>query len=838
VQHVPIRQLLRQSGWPGTPPTWCLAALVLLALSLVVPSAAGASGPSITPSIRGTAGLNGWYTSNVTVNWVIDPLPDSSSGCDAFTLSTDTAGTSRTCSATWGSTTIDYKLTIKLDKTAPNVTAAASRVPDSNGWYNHALSVSFSGTDGTSGVASCSSAASYSGPDSAGAAVYGTCRDNAGNTGSGALPLQYDATAPSIGGSAGRAPDANGWYNHALTVSFAGSDLTSGIASCSSPTYSGPDSSGASVSGTCRDKAGNTASATVGFKYDATAPVVSGTASRVPDSNGWYNHSLTVSFSGTDGTSGVASCSSAASYSGPDTLGAAVYGTCRDNAGNTGSGALPFQYDATAPSIGGSANRAPDANGWYNHALTVSFAGSDLTSGIASCSSPTYNGPDSAAAAVSGTCRDKAGNTATGTVGFKYDATAPAVSGRTSRVPDANGWYNHALSVSFSGTDGTSGVASCSSAASYSGPDSTDATVGGNCRDNAGNTGSGALTVQYDATPPAVRGAPGRPPDANGWFNHPVAVRFSGTDATSGVASCSSPSYSGPDSPSAALSGTCRDKAGNTASGAVGFKYDATPPSVRGAPIRPPDANGWYNHALTIAFSGSDAPSGIASCSSATYRGPDAAGATVSGNCRDRAGNSRSAAVSFKYDATPPTLRSLRVKHLDRSVLIRWRASADTRYAEVVRSPGVNGEQQTKVYSGTDAGFRDTHLRPGRKYRYTVTASDAAANAASKTMTVTATGPLLDPTPGEHVSSPPRLIWTSVKGAGYYNVQLLHRGRRVLSTWPRKASLQLTRRWTYKGRHYRFGAGLYQWYVWPGFGRLAQANYGRLLGGSSFVASG
>ena len=329
-----------------------------------------------------------------------------------------------------------------------------------------------------------------------------------------------------------------------------------------------------------------------------------------------------------------------------------------------------------------------------------------------------------------------------------------------------------------------------------------------------------------------------RPPDANGWYNHPLTVSFAGTDATSGLGGCSSASYSGPDKPGAAVSGTCHDKAGNTASAAVSLKYDATPPAVRGAPSRPPDANGWYNHPLRIVFSGSDATSGVASCSSATYNGPDNAGAASSGSCRDSAGNSRGATVPFRYDATPPTLRKVTVKHLDRSVLIRWEASSDTQHTEVVRSPGAKGERQTMLYSGADAAFRDTHLRPGRKYRYTVTASDAAANAVSKSMIVTATGPLLDPIPGEHVSSPPRLVWTRVKGASYYNVQLFRRGRKILSEWPRRASLQLTRRWVYKGRHYRLGAGLYQWYVWPGFGKLPQATYGRLLGASSFVVSG
>jgi hypothetical protein len=905
--RAPIRRLLRQSD------RCRLTALVVVATSLFLPAGgANASGPSITPVIRGTLGSNGWYVSNVTVNWVIDPLPDSSSGCDAFTLTADTPGTSRTCSATWGSTTINYTLTIKIDKTpptvggalsrqpdangwynhplpisfsgsdalsglascssptysgpdradavvsgscrdnagntagaavsfdydatAPTVTAGASRQPDANGWYNHLLTVSFSGSDGTSGLAGCSAAASYSGPDSSGAAVYGTCTDKAGNTGTGALSFPYDATPPTaVKGTLSRQPDANGWYNHALPISFSGTDGMSGLASCSSPTYSGPDRADAVVSGSCRDNAGNTASAAVSFDYDATAPTVKAAASRQPDANGWFNHPLTISFSGSDSTSGLTGCSSAASYSGPDTAGAAVYGTCTDKAGNTGTGALSFPYDATPPTAKGTVGRAPDANGWYNHPLPISFSGSDALSGLASCSSPTYSGPDTAGAAVSGSCVDKAGNTTSSSVSFDYDATPPVVTVAAGRVPDANGWYNHALTVSFSGSDATSGLAGCSPAATYGGPDNAGAAAYGSCWDNAGNTGTGKLAFKYDATPPTAKGTVGRSPDANGWYNHPLTVSFSGTDATSGLAGCSSASYSGPDDPRAAVAGSCRDSAGNTTSAAVSLEYDATPPAVRGTTSRPPDANGWYNHPLKVVFSAGDATSGVASCSSATYSGPDSAGAAVSGSCRDTAGNIRSAVVAFKYDATPPTLRKITVKHFDRSVLIRWEESSDTQHTEVVRSPGMKGERQTMVYSGAEAAFRDTHLRPGRKYRYTVIASDAAANVASKSLAVTATGPLLDPTPGEHVSSPPRLVWTRVKGATYYNVQLLRGGRRILSEWPRRASLQLARNWVYKGRHYRLRAGLYQWYVWPGFGLLAQARYGQRLGGSSFV---
>src|SRR5439155_26142806 len=69
-------------------------------------------------------------------------------------------------------------------------------------------------------------------------------------------------------------------------------------------------------------------------------------------SNGWYNHVLTVTSSGTDATSGVASCVPPQTYAGPDNPSAAVSGTCQDNAGNVGNAVFSFKYDATPPTIG------------------------------------------------------------------------------------------------------------------------------------------------------------------------------------------------------------------------------------------------------------------------------------------------------------------------------------------------------------------------------------------------------------------------------------------------------------------------------------------------------
>jgi hypothetical protein len=265
---------------------------------------------------------------------------------------------------------------------------------------------------------------------------------------------------------------------------------------------------------------------------------------------------------------------------------------------------------------------------------------------------------------------------------------------------------------------------------------------------------------------------------------------------------------------------------------------DKTAPAVHAVPARPPDANGWYNHPVSVSFAGSDKTSGLAGCSSATYSGPDSGAASVAGTCTDNAGNVGTATFGLQYDSTPPTLGKVTVKHGNRTATLRWSASPDAQLFRVTRSPGVGHAAQKTVYSGAGRVVRDKGLHAGVKYRYTLTAFDAAANAASETLEVTGTGALLQPLPGEHVTSAPRLVWLPVKRASYYNVQLIRGGTKIFSAWPTQTYLRLPRSWVFQGHRYRLGAGLYRWYVWPGFGSRAQARYGRRLGGSTFRVVG
>jgi hypothetical protein len=271
----------------------------------------------------------------------------------------------------------------------------------------------------------------------------------------------------------------------------------------------------------------------------------------------------------------------------------------------------------------------------------------------------------------------------------------------------------------------------------------------------------------------------------------------------------------------------------------VTIRRDATAPTVIPVPARAPDANGWYNNPLTVSFSGSDVTSGVASCTQAGYAGPDSSNTSVSGSCRDNAGNQTPASYALKYDATPPTLGAFNIKPANRKAHLRWKAPQDAASVQLVRAPGLKGAAESVVFSGTalSKGYVDRGLRPGRNYVYRLTAADAAANQASKALEFVARGALLFPAPGERVSRPPLLVWEKVSGASYYNV-ILVRGRRVFSAWPVRAQLRLPRAWTYHGRRYKLRPGTYSWFVWPGRGLLSAGQYGKLLGGSTFTFGG
>jgi hypothetical protein len=101
----------------------------------------------------------------------------------------------------------------------------------------------------------------------------------------------------------------------------------------------------------------------------------------------------------------------------------------------------------------------------------------------------------------------------------------------------------------------------------------------------SGSTYTATIWIGIDRTPPRITGLQTtRPPDYGGWFNHPVSLTFRGSDAVSGVDGCTSTTYAGP---GGAVAGSCTDSAGNTASGSLPIKYDATAPRAPAVTAQP-----------------------------------------------------------------------------------------------------------------------------------------------------------------------------------------------------------------------------------------------------------
>jgi hypothetical protein len=275
--------------------------------------------------------------------------------------------------------------------------------------------------------------------------------------------------------------------------------------------------------------------------------------------------------------------------------------------------------------------------------------------------------------------------------------------------------------------------------------------------------------------------------------------------------------------------------ADGTESSTKTIKIDADAPSVTPVLARSPDFNGWFNHPVTVTWQGSDATSGIASCSAATYSGPDKAAAPIGGGCTDQAGNVASAPVSINYDATAPVLSRASVNSRNGSDVVTWKSSSPSDTAVVQRWQR-GTKKQPVVFRGAGAGFQDRKVVAGLEYMYAVQTFDQAGNASKRRLVAglakIVTMRKLPYVP--RVADQPILRWKRMRGAHYYNVQLFRGSKRVYAAWPMTNHLGLPAAWRWSGKKHRLTPGKYRWYVWAGFGARSFARY-RTVGSAQFV---
>lgn len=353
------------------------------------------------------------------------PEPGITDSRDAFGL----GGVEVTCSYTdaGGVTATSSQSYVVVDTIDPvivlqSVTPAAN----ANGWNDSPVTATWGCSDLGSGVSATQVTATTVGEGSA-LSLTGTCTDNAGHVASDTVTgLRVDTTDPVVTIGASPAPNAAGWNNTDVTVSWTCSDSLSGTTDPGGSTVLG-EGADQSATGTCSDLADNTASDTVSdVDVDKTVPEVSW-VDPIADGSSYYFGSVppaptctaTDHLSGLDGTCTV---TGHATTVGTHTLNASA----TDLAANEGE--LSSSYTVLAWTLSGY-QRPVDGDGVWNtvrNGSTVplkfeAFAGSAEITDVATLGATfTVKG---VACPGAGAVTDDVEMTTTGGTMFRYDVT-------------------------------------------------------------------------------------------------------------------------------------------------------------------------------------------------------------------------------------------------------------------------------------------------------------------------------------------------------------------------------------------------------------------------------
>src|SRR4029077_8929512 len=111
--------------------------------------------------------------------------------------------------------------------------------------------------------------------------------------------------------------------------------------------------------------------------------------------------------------------------------------------------------DKTPPTIEAVASPPPNAAGWNNTSVTVTFTCGDAASGVAVCPKSRAVTNDGGNQLISGMATDVAGNTASASITINLDQTPPTIQARVSPPPNAAGWNNTNPTVTFTCGDST-----------------------------------------------------------------------------------------------------------------------------------------------------------------------------------------------------------------------------------------------------------------------------------------------------------------------------------------------------------------------------------------------
>ncbi|MGE6517494.1 S-layer homology domain-containing protein [Lysinibacillus sphaericus] len=425
--------------------------------------------------------------------------------------------------------------------------------------------------------------------------IYVQFKDKVGNTSTGTISsmITVDTIAPIISNV-----EHGKVYNNKVNAVFnEGSGLLNG-----NPYTSGTDiTQDGTYTLIVTDTAGN--SATVTFKIDTTAPIVTGVTN-----DGIYKSNVTVTFN-----EGTATLNGTALISGMLVTMDGMYTlVVTDSAGNVTT--VNFMIDTEAPLVTGVTN-----GGIYKDKVTITFNEGTATLNGAAFASGTEIGHDGSYTLI---VTDAAGNVTT--VNFMIDRTAPTVTGITN-----GGAYKDKVTIGFNkGTATLNGVAFTSG---------TEVDQEGMYTFVLTDASGHVTTIHFtiDKTAPTVTGVTN-----GGNYKDKVTVGFNeGTATLNGVIFASGHEINQDGSYTLVVA----DTAGNVTT--ISFTIDSTAPTVTGV-----TNGGVYKDKVTIVFNKGTATLNGVAFTSETKVDKEGTYTLVVTNPAGRV-----TTINFKIDRTAPT---------------------------------------------------------------------------------------------------------------------------------------------------------------------------------------
>jgi hypothetical protein len=292
--------------------------------------------PTAVVVTTGTPGANGWYLSAV----VSATGTDAASGVSSAQVSVDGGAWRASASLiegthsiigrsidNAGNTSITAAQIVKVDATAPTISAAVTSGTLVAGWYVTDVTLTAIASDATSSVALIEhrlDGGAWSAGDSLTVSAQGPhtvdfrATDQAGLRSTTSLHFQVDKTPPAVSFTPIGTPGANGWYTSLVALSISAEDALSGVAGIEYRLDGGAWISGSSltlsdgehtVEARATDRAGNlsavTPATTIGIQVDTTAPTLSLALTGTLGKNDWYVSDVTIIAAASDVTSGI-----------------------------------------------------------------------------------------------------------------------------------------------------------------------------------------------------------------------------------------------------------------------------------------------------------------------------------------------------------------------------------------------------------------------------------------------------------------------------------------------------------------------------------------------------